>query len=506
MLKAFLSNRITNWVFWFLVFFALSIIVRLPHFLSNSFWFDGDEAIVGIMAQDLLAGKSFPLYFYGQAYGLSIFEVGSVAFWIKLIGSGIWALRLGGLMLFALGATFVFKGLIARQQTLVVAFLITIAIICFPPWILWAGMVRGGYVTAFLAISALFCLSAELKMRFAYFALFGFILAVAFESHVFLLLPILPLLLKEFIDKKGNIKGLIFILSFAAAFVFLLRKLNFQQNYWGSPGLSLEFSMFPERFMIYVKGILNSFSGFYYYTADQAIPVWWSILLVLVLGLIAALIIKLFFSNTKRQKLFVLLSLMATVLIFFIALSMKSYTPRYLLSVYTAWFFIFLFFVREALQVPLIRNLAIGILSLFIIGLFAGSKLKRDWYESTENRQEEFHVLYQKVKTENFKSVFVCDNLMQWQWNYLYGQEIPANGFRSLERTMPFTIAVDSIYRANPKQTAIIGYWGIFYGIDYLPGFNDTRYQVERDYFIQPVVTKEFHDFGYKQMGEEYHP
>jgi hypothetical protein len=202
--------------------------------------------------------------------------------------------------------------------------------------------------------------------------------------------------------------------------------------------------------------------------------------------------------------MFVVLSLLATVLIFFVALSMKNYTPRYLLSIFTAWFFIFLFFIHEAVKIGLIKRLTFGIGIIFCLGIFAGNNLKRDWYDSVENRQKEFHSLYQEVKKREIKAVFVCDNLMQWQWNFLFGKEIPANGFRSTERTMQFTIAVDSIYRKNPKQTAIIGYWGIFYGIDHLPGFNDTREQIIADYFIQPVVTKEFHDYGYQQMGEIY--
>ena len=46
-----------------LAIFCASILVRLPHFLSNDFFFDGDEGILGIMAQDFLLGKGFHFIF-----------------------------------------------------------------------------------------------------------------------------------------------------------------------------------------------------------------------------------------------------------------------------------------------------------------------------------------------------------------------------------------------------------------------------------------------------------
>jgi hypothetical protein len=507
-LNSFLSNiqkrPVLFFLFWFLVFFGLSIILRLPHFLSNAFWFDGDEAIVGLMAQDLLEGKTFPLYFYGQTYGLSTFEACTVAIWIKLIGSGIWALRLGGLTLFALGTTFIFYGLIARKHPILTAALIAFSVLCFPPWILWGSMVRGGYVTAFCAISVLFYLSATHKRKVGHFTLIGFVLAVAYESHVFLLLPIIPFLLLNLLNQQAKIRGLVSILAWSIAFVLFFKWINFQENYWHSPQLKLDLTVLPDRFFNYVKGILHSFGGFYYYTANVLIPSWWAVALVLVLGLIARLLLKLFSRISRSQKLVMFMSLGTTVLIFILTLSIKNYSPRYVLSIYTAWLFIFLFFSKEALESKFIRNVGLLILGIFMVGIFAGNKLKRDWYDSTENRQEEFKSLYRHVKQQKFKAVFVCDQLMQWQWNYLYGKEIPANGFQLKDRTMSFTLATDSIYRANPKQTAIIGYWGVFYTLDYVPGFNDTRKQVTKDYFIQPIVTKEFHDYGYKQMGDIY--
>jgi len=497
-----IKSRALFFIFSFLIFFCISILFRLPHFLSNAFWFDGDEGIIGIMAQDFLAGRSFPMYFYGQNYGLSIFEVSAVAIWIKLIGTGIWALRLGGLTLFALGTTFIFKGLINRGISSKISFAITLGVLCFPTWMLWGSMVRGGYVTALCAISILFFLTGKIKFTLPYHLLIGFVLAVAFESHAFLLIPILPLLLLNWFEQKGNILNLFKVLVIWGLFVIVLKSLNFQTNYWSSPALNLDFSKFSERINIYGKGILNSFGSFYFYTINIEIPGWWQFGLGISFILLLFLLINSFIGCSKTQKLFFLFSLLLMLPILFVALSMKNYTPRYMISIYTGVLFILLFFPNQLINNRLNRFFSIRLLFIFLIGIGVGSKFKRDFSPSDANKINAFSELHKVVINGKYKGVFVCDNLMQWQWNYLYGNEIPANGFRLTERTMRFTKKVESIYNFNPKKTAIVGYWGLFYGIDYIHGFNDTRKQIANDYFIQPIVTKAFHDRGYLEMGE----
>lgn len=49
-----------------LIFIALA--VRMPFIVRGNTLLISDEALVGIMAQDILEGKYFPIYFYGQRY------------------------------------------------------------------------------------------------------------------------------------------------------------------------------------------------------------------------------------------------------------------------------------------------------------------------------------------------------------------------------------------------------------------------------------------------------
>jgi hypothetical protein len=65
--------------------FVFCFLSRLLFVNSNVFFFDGDEAIVALMGLDILDGN-FPLYFYGQNYGLSIVEALLISFGIILFG------------------------------------------------------------------------------------------------------------------------------------------------------------------------------------------------------------------------------------------------------------------------------------------------------------------------------------------------------------------------------------------------------------------------------------
>src|SRR5262249_9449128 len=69
-----------------LLFVAVAVAVRLPHLLGGHVALDGDESIVGLMARDLLEGRRVPVFFYGQRYGLALFEVAPLAAAFRLFG------------------------------------------------------------------------------------------------------------------------------------------------------------------------------------------------------------------------------------------------------------------------------------------------------------------------------------------------------------------------------------------------------------------------------------
>ena len=69
-----------------LLLLMLALVSRLPQLLSPERLLDGDEAVLGVMAQQLAAGGPWPVYFYGQHYGLALVEAAAGALMFGLLG------------------------------------------------------------------------------------------------------------------------------------------------------------------------------------------------------------------------------------------------------------------------------------------------------------------------------------------------------------------------------------------------------------------------------------
>jgi hypothetical protein len=67
---------------------TISLVSRLPQLLSPNLLLDGDECILGLMAKHVAAGKEFPVFFYGQNYGLASIEAAAGAWALSISGTG----------------------------------------------------------------------------------------------------------------------------------------------------------------------------------------------------------------------------------------------------------------------------------------------------------------------------------------------------------------------------------------------------------------------------------
>jgi hypothetical protein len=127
---------------------AAIVLTRLPQLLGENLYLDGDEAILGLMAKHVSEGRAWPVFFYGQAYGLSIVEAGTGALLFALLGVSDLALRIGMLALWSvgwIGFVLTLRRLDATRETSAFAALL---LLC-PAWGTWSLLARGGYVTAF---------------------------------------------------------------------------------------------------------------------------------------------------------------------------------------------------------------------------------------------------------------------------------------------------------------------------------------------------------------------
>jgi hypothetical protein len=73
-----LNGRCWRWAY--AAIFAATLAVRLPFWVESERFFNGDEAVQGLMARHVAQGRAFPLFYYGMNY------VGALESWITALG------------------------------------------------------------------------------------------------------------------------------------------------------------------------------------------------------------------------------------------------------------------------------------------------------------------------------------------------------------------------------------------------------------------------------------
>lgn len=482
----------------------LALVFRLPHLLSRASVLDGDESIIGIMANDLLAGKKFPIYFYGQQYGFSMFEVWTSAFWISILGKGIWALRLGALMLFSLGATFIWKGLLLRKASFLMSFLFTVGILSFPTWYIWGMLPRGGYVTAFVAVGVVFYLTSAENLSYAKLIVLFSVLAIGFEAHSLLLFSVFPFLLMDWLQKKyGIVKLLLCFVGFVLS-VLLFRYLNTEPNFWQAPQLHFVLDDVWKALVVYLENILHAYTNFFVYPFNLEIPYWWAVLATISLTLILLLFVYLLATSKKATVFYIVLWVFLQLLLLMLIGSIQGYSPRYFISFFSGFMVLFMYLHKDVFNTNLTKIIGLVILLIFTAGIGSGSKIKRCTSGYGKDCYSPLNSIYESASKSGVKGVYMLDDLLQWQWNYLYGSSIPATCFRNEERINDYLNQVDLVYRKNRGKVAVIGWYHAYCGLNNLPKFNESLEKIDDLYFIQTDVTSAIHDSGYVCMGQRY--
>src|SRR5207248_1766568 len=109
-----------------------------------------DECIVGLMGLHVLRRHEFPLFMYGQKYGLAIVEAPAAAIGFALSGAGAVPLELAILALWIAGLAFYFLAF-ARVLGMARGFWIALLVAVMPAWAVASMKAWSGYVTAFAA-------------------------------------------------------------------------------------------------------------------------------------------------------------------------------------------------------------------------------------------------------------------------------------------------------------------------------------------------------------------
>lgn len=206
---------------WLLV--LVCIATRLPQLLNPAIALDGDEAVSAMMVKHMIAGKEFPLYFYGQNYGFSLIE----SLWcipLSLIaGVTTFSIKASILSLWTLGIVFFYKTLrTVNTSNSFVPLLIALLLATTPAWAVWSMKARGGYTTAFTATYILTYLLLDKRTAQTLWAyvVSGILLIIILEAKSLWLVATAPVLVYVLFS-RFNIKRLLgFSLAAASTWIF----------------------------------------------------------------------------------------------------------------------------------------------------------------------------------------------------------------------------------------------------------------------------------------------
>ncbi len=461
--------------------FILCIIFRLPHLLSRNLFIDLDEATIGIMAKDVLQGKPIPYYFYLQNYGFSTIETLVTSFFIKLFGAGVWALKLAGICLYSLGGTFLLFYLENKQLKYFYWIGAIVIVAAFPSWYIWGSMMRGGYLTSFVCTSAVFYITQKVSISHLYVLICAILFYIAYESQILIFLPVFPLLMYWLWSRKFEIRKFsIFTLAFL--FPLILGRLLFVNPYYGSVSLTISLKQLIKNIELLSTFFVEAFTNFYTYEFLLDIPRYWFVGAIILMATILLLILVVFIQ-VKPARVTIALICLGMIGALILSIFGNSFAPRYLLGFFTGVMLLLVYLI------PYINGkmMKIGLASitlLIIIGVTAGSKIRRHWVNCQKNEIKELHALYIEVKRQKIQALYSIDKT--FIWNYLYGEEIPSSGICGFDRTPQFFNELKKIEKKGGK----IGLFGNA-GHDHviIDSNNDvSNFYSSTTYYLIPVV------------------
>ncbi len=448
----------------FIFILTVGLVSRLFFLDSNVFFFDGDEAIVALMGLDILDG-SFPIYFYGQNYGMSVLEAGLIAIGVLIWGTSMLAIKIPMLALW-LGTVFilglVFEKLLVNKRWWV--FLFVTMILLSPTWLVWSMKARGGYLSSFFISSLIVFLMVRqenIMKHFEWVVIAG-LLAILFEMQPLWFPGTIPPIAYILYKSRKLKNALIFVGSYAFfALVFLVIRSNIEAT-WHAPGTNV--GNWPTAILNIPTALFNSLRGNYYLAShyDTNDNTYATMYLSFLIFALCAYLYLAFKEKRINWSLIFLLSSLASCS----GVLLKP-DGRYLLPFY-CFSILFVLTVFSSRKNVRLKSIALATATLTIAtGLIYMPKFKNYSFINMDMSGKNISVsddlgimnsLIDKLRQDDIKYVLTFNEFLQYQLNFMLDHEILVVSKAERCRTPWNLHKVWPEHIKNPDKFAIIGY------------------------------------------------
>lgn len=450
--------KVKKWILKYdiLIIIIVSALSRLPQILSNNLFLDGDESIVGLMSKHFIEGKTIPVFFYGQSYGFSLFEVIPIGMSYSIFGITDIAIKVAMLCLWILGIIFFYKTLkeIGHKKNLWSALLIALVFILLPSFALWSMKARGGYLTAFLLSSIIMYFAFHKKWQESLFLSFisGLFLTIIYQSQALWLAGLIPLLAFSYLKKQKQYPLMLLSGTVFGTLIFYVLKSKLS-TFW-SPSVFSWSNLTMEKIASIPKEIYINMTGSYHYSFIVEPAHISKVLAIISTSMIFSVLIIAIIILIKKKKINPLFFI--ACLSVFLTIVYQVFTPghiyRYLLPL-SGYSLLMLYMLIINLDKKKVANV---FLALFIVlGAFSMYSFKEYSFSS----KSKLNNLIDDLQSKNINHIYCEGVLLQWKIMFYSNENVIARCKSNIDRYPDYIKEVDNAFEHEGINTALVGFY-----------------------------------------------
>jgi len=495
------SRTVPSWAY-LAAFAAIGLMSRLPQLLSADLLLDGDECILGLMAKHLAQGREFPIFFYGQRYGLAVIEAPMAALNFLILGIGAGPLKLAMLALWIVGVCFyfcAFSRLLGRRRS----FWITLVLILMPAWAVSAMKAWSGYLTAFtLAGALLYVMMKTDDQRPTRYVIAGVLTSLIYLSQPSWLPGLAPVILFLLWSPRQRLPWLAYASGLAAAtavtalirtFVLVGSPESWSRPAVGNPELLRSIPRLLEQLYLNLTG------SYFLRGAVDPGPITTAVASFWCAALVAAVALQIYRLATRNYLLWSLLlfaSVTATLLANWILLDARD--VRYLLSINALLVFLAGVEVcdlidRRHLSTQRLIPTALLVLILQAVSMAEFAHFSYMWWINSSDRPSEEQTLdtvIDTMRSNGATCAYSMNALLQWQIMFYSRESVIARWTANVDRYPTYVTEVDRAL-ANGERVAVVGYVGYTGGLEALVPNPQAITNIDGKYFVYVGATRQ---------------
>jgi hypothetical protein len=473
----------------------VTLVSRLPQLLSRNLLLEGDECILGLMGMHVAQGHEFPIFFYGQKYGLSIVEAPVAAISFALFGSGAVPLKIAVLAIWIAGVAFyflAFAGVIGAARS----FWITLLLVSMPAWAATAMKAWSGYVTAFAATGVAIYLMTRKDATAVPWLIAGAMTGVIYFAQPLWLPSLIPITLYFLWLNRRRISCLGAHVSGIVSVIVLVLAMR---THWTAGAAETWFGprLWNRHPLLSVPWILNQtyldLTGSYYFGTVVHAGRFTTMIASMWLGILGvAMLLQIYRVLTRTHLVWshlLFVSVCSTLVANWVLLDWRD--PRYVLALNAPLVFMAgmeFFDWTDRYRLSPRRWMAPIALALVLqaVSMNEFRSYNYMWWTNSQGSPSETRTLRKVIgylRSRNVTHAFAMNALLQWPIAFYSHETVIARWKPDRDRYPPYVTTVDSAVE-HGETVAIVGYAGYTYGLERIVPNPDAIVSIDGKYFV----------------------